>query len=135
MRKVIDLCLDLPPDAEFLTNTLTTFFCNPNYSGYKNSYAGPMAQQIGYTVAQLDTLAAQQGTDGFRATVAAAAAENEITGAQAEQRDLHAFLQWQNAIVLQQDRALCHRLLAQLPVGVAAGNDPVVLTQRTHGLI
>lgn len=75
MRKVIDLCLDLPPDAEFLTNTLTTFFCNPNYSGYKNSYAGPMAQQIGYTVAQLDTLAAQQGTDGFRATVAAAAAE------------------------------------------------------------
>jgi len=72
MRKVIDLCLDLPPDAEYLTNTLSTFFLNPNYGGYKNSYAGPMAAQIGYTVAQLEEIAAQGG-EIFREKVAAAA--------------------------------------------------------------
>ena len=77
-RKVIDLCLDLPPDAEYLTNTLCTFFLNPNYGGYKNTYAGPMAEQIGYTVAELEQLAETKGAESFRAEVAEAAKDKAV---------------------------------------------------------
>jgi len=78
MRKVIDLCLDLPPDAQYLASTLSTFFLNPYYSGYKNTYAAPMAQQIGYTVAELERIAEQEGAEAFKEKVSAASVENAV---------------------------------------------------------
>ncbi len=75
MRKVIDLCLDLPPDAAYLTQTLSTFFLNPHYAGYKETYAGPMAEQIGFTVSELEQLALAEGPEGFREKVSLAAKE------------------------------------------------------------
>lgn len=81
MRKVIDLCLDLPLDAKSITQTLQTMCLNPNYSGYKDSYASKIAAGIGLTVEELDIIASEQGSDAFAEHVFTAATAHEVTPA------------------------------------------------------
>lgn len=78
MRKVIDLCLDLPQDSATITSMLSTFCLNPHYSGYKNTYGEKMAEQIGLTMADLDRIVREEGEKCFRDKVAAAAERNEV---------------------------------------------------------
>ena len=40
MRKVIDLCLDMPMGAEALTNMLGAMCLDPLYRGYKSCCTG-----------------------------------------------------------------------------------------------
>ena len=54
MRKVIDLCLDMPMDAGSITQTLRTMCLDPNYSGYKHTYAAKIAEGIGLNISDLD---------------------------------------------------------------------------------
>ena len=51
MRKVIDLCLDMPMGAEALTNMLGAMCLDPLYRGYKKTYGAGVAAQVGLTVA------------------------------------------------------------------------------------
>ena len=73
MRKIIDLCLDMPPDADFYANTLAIFCFDPNYAGYKAGFGSRLAEQIGFTIDGLDALAAEEGESAFREKVRAAA--------------------------------------------------------------
>ena len=50
MRKVIDLCLDMPMGAEALTNMLSAMCLDPLYRGYKKTYGAGVAAQVGLTV-------------------------------------------------------------------------------------
>ena len=59
MRKVIDLCLDLPMDPETVTQTLRTMCLDPGYSGYKHTYAPQIARDIGLDIHRLDAIAAE----------------------------------------------------------------------------
>ena len=81
MRKVIDLCLDMPMGADSITQTLRTMCLDPNYSGYKHTYAAKIAEGIGLNISDLDTIAHQQGEDKFMETVFAAAKAHEVTPA------------------------------------------------------
>lgn len=81
MRKVIDLCLDLPHSADSVTQQLNNMCLNPSYSGYKNSYAPKIAEQIGLTLEELEKIAEEQGKQAFLDTVAAAAAKHEVAPA------------------------------------------------------
>ncbi len=65
MRKVIDLCLDMPMSAAEIANMLTSMCLDPMYRGYKNTYGAGVAAQIGLTVSQLDEIYLQQGKEGF----------------------------------------------------------------------
>ncbi len=79
MRKVIDLCLDMPMDADSITQTLRTMCLDPNYAGYKNTYAAKIAEGIGLNVLDIEAIAHQQGEDKFLETVFAAAKAHEVT--------------------------------------------------------
>ena len=46
MRKVIDLCLDMPMGAEELSGTLSSMCLDPLYRGYKNTYGASIAGQL-----------------------------------------------------------------------------------------
>lgn len=78
MRKTIDLCLDLPQDANSVTQTLRTMCLDPNYSGYKSTYAPRIAAEIGLSLDALERVAAEQGEQAFLDTVSAAAAAHEV---------------------------------------------------------
>lgn len=78
MRKVIDLCLDMPMGARELANTLSAMCLDPLYRGYKNSYGPGIAAQVGLTVQELDEVYAQQGKEGFQELVHAAAEKNAM---------------------------------------------------------
>ena len=82
MRKVIDLCLDLPLDAEALAHMLETFCLNPTYSGYKHTYGPGVARQVGMTMDGLDAIYLAEGIEGFRAKVKAAAEASAVTPGQ-----------------------------------------------------
>jgi len=73
MRRVIDLCLDMPPDALYLSNTLSTFCLDPAYEGYKKNYGQGMAAQIGYTIEQLDDILLKEGKEVFKQKISLAA--------------------------------------------------------------
>lgn len=81
MRRVIDLCLDLPPDADYLSNMLSVFCLDPAYTGYKANYGPIMAEQIGYTMHELEDILAQEGKEVFKQKVRVAADKNAITPA------------------------------------------------------
>lgn len=81
MRNVIDLCLDLPLDAKSVTSTLHTMCLDPNYSGYKNTYAPKIAGQIGLTLEELETVAKEEGESAFLEKVSAAALAHQVTPA------------------------------------------------------
>ena len=79
MRKAIDLCLDMPMSAEEVIGTLTTMCLDPNYRGYKETYAEGIANQVGLTVKQLDEIVEREGVDGFNKTVEKAANEHTLS--------------------------------------------------------
>ena len=79
MRKVIDLCLDLPMDPETVTQTLRTMCLDPGYSGYKHTYAPQIARDIGLDIHRLDAIAADQGEAAFVEAVRSAALAHEVT--------------------------------------------------------
>lgn len=81
MRKIIDLCLDLPEDAQSITQTLRTMCLDPNYAGYKQTYAPDIAGRIGLTLPQLEEIAAKGGEGAFLEAVLAAAKAHEVTPA------------------------------------------------------
>ena len=56
MRKVIDLCLDMPMGAEALTNMLSAMCLDPLYRGYKKTYGAGVAAQVGLTVEEIDAI-------------------------------------------------------------------------------
>lgn len=65
MRKVIDLCLDMPMGAEALTNMLSAMCLDPLYRGYKKTYGAGVAAQVGLTVEEIDAIYESEGRDGF----------------------------------------------------------------------
>ncbi len=76
MKKVIDLCLDLPLNAEDLISMLTTMCLNPQYRGYKSSYGPGIAAQAGTTVGALEEAYALGGKEAFDALLRKSAEEN-----------------------------------------------------------
>ncbi len=75
MDKVIDLYLDLPPSEDHLVSLLSWFFLGEgakSAKGYKYTFGAKQAQYLGFTLEQLEALAAA-GPKEFEATVRAAA--------------------------------------------------------------
>lgn len=82
MRKVIDLCLDMPMSADALTNMLSAMCLDPLYRGYKSTYGPGIAAQAGLTVEQIDDIYAREGREGFVRVVHAAAEQHAVTPTQ-----------------------------------------------------
>lgn len=78
MKKVIDLCLDMPLGAKELSNMLSSMYLDPLYRGYKNSYGPGIAAQAGLTSEELEEVCAREGTEGFLRTVREAADKNVV---------------------------------------------------------
>lgn len=78
MRKVVDLCLDMPMGAEELANMLNTMCLDPRYRGYKKSYGAGIAAQAGLTLEQLDAAYESGGKEGFMRLVREAAEQNTV---------------------------------------------------------
>ena len=79
MRKVIDLCLDMPMSAEETASMLTTMCLDPLYRGYKNTYGAGIAAQVGLTIPQLEDVYTREGKEGFVSYVQAAAQQHAMT--------------------------------------------------------
>ena len=79
MRKVIDLCLDMPMGAEALTNMLGAMCLDPLYRGYKKTYGAGVAAQVGLTVEEIDAIYESEGRDGFLRIIREAA-EKHLSG-------------------------------------------------------
>ena len=66
MRKVIDLCLDMPDFAEDLVRT-ACHFCLPEHktawAGYRQSFNGGIEKKLGMTFAELDALLENEGRE------------------------------------------------------------------------
>ena len=82
MRKVIDLCLDMPMGAEELSGTLSAMCLDPLYRGYKTTYGSSIAAQAGLTVEELDEVFAREGKEGFLKVVHEAAEKHAVTPAE-----------------------------------------------------
>ncbi|NMA93059.1 MAG: hypothetical protein GX975_00180, partial [Clostridiales bacterium] len=82
MRKVIDLCLDMPLSAKALTSMLSSMCLDPVYRGYKDSYGPGIAAQAGLSMAELEAVFASEGKGGFLRLVSEAAEKHELTPAQ-----------------------------------------------------
>ena len=82
MRKVIDLCLDMPDFAEDLVRT-ACHFCLPEHktawAGYRQSFNGGIEKKLGMTFAELDALLENEGREAFIEKVTAAANANAPT--------------------------------------------------------
>ena len=79
MRKVIDLCLDMPMGAEELSSILSSMCLDPLYRGYKNTYGASIAGQADLTIEELDRVYAQEGEEGFLRVVHEAAEKSAVT--------------------------------------------------------
>lgn len=79
MRKVIDLCLDMPMGAEALTNMLSAMCLDPLYRGYKKTYGAGVAAQVGLTVEEIDAIYESEGRDGFLRIIREAAEKHAVT--------------------------------------------------------
>lgn len=79
MRKVIDLCLDMPMGAAEIAGMLTSMCLDPMYRGYKKSYGAGVAAQIGLTIEDIDRVYEQEGKEGFIKMINEAAEKNAIT--------------------------------------------------------
>ena len=82
MRKVIDLCLDMPMDAEALAQLLCSMCLDPHYRGYKHSYGPGLAAQAGLRIEELDEVYAREGEEGFRRAVREGAERHLLSPAQ-----------------------------------------------------
>ena len=80
MRKVIDLCLDMPMGAEALTNMLGAMCLDPLYRGYKKTYGAGVAAQVGLTVEEIDAIYESEGRDGFLRIIREAAEKHAVKG-------------------------------------------------------
>ena len=78
MRKVIDLCLDMPMGAEALTNMLGAMCLDPLYRGYKKTYGAGVAAQVGLTVEEIDAIYESEGRDGFLRIIREAAEKHAV---------------------------------------------------------
>lgn len=82
MRKVIDLCLDMPMGAEALTNMLSAMCLDPLYRGYKKTYGAGVAAQVGLTVEEIDAIYESEGRDGFLRIIREAAEKHAVKPAE-----------------------------------------------------
>ena len=82
MRKVIDLCLDMPMGAEALTNMLGAMCLDPLYRGYKKTYGAGVAAQVGLTVEEIDAIYESEGRDGFLRIIREAAEKHAVKPAE-----------------------------------------------------
>lgn len=82
MRKVIDLCLDMPLSAKALAGMLNSMCLDPMYRGYKDTYGPGIAAQVGLTVPELEAVFASEGKEGFLKLVHEAAEKHAVTPSQ-----------------------------------------------------
>lgn len=82
MRKVIDLCLDMPLGAEDLASMLSFMCLDPQYRGYKATYGPGIAAQAGLTVSEIDETYAQGGKEAFLKLIHEASEKNALKPAQ-----------------------------------------------------
>ncbi|MBQ6221084.1 MAG: amidohydrolase family protein [Solobacterium sp.] len=76
---VIDLCLDMPMQAEEYIQTLTNMCLDPNFRGYKSAYAPGIAGQIGLNIEELDKVLETEGEEAWKKVVEDAARKNAMT--------------------------------------------------------
>lgn len=81
MRKVIDLCLDMPLGAKDLAGMLTAMCLDPLYRGYKKTYGAGVAAQAGLTIEEIDSVYAAEGKEGFLRVVNDAAEKHAVSHA------------------------------------------------------
>lgn len=79
MRKVIDLCLDMPNFEEDLISTACKF-CLPEtkkqWAGYRNNFNGGIGEKLGISLDELDRILAEEGRDAFMKVLKEKAHEN-----------------------------------------------------------
>ncbi len=78
-HRIIDLCLDMPMQADEVVRTLTTMCLNPDYRGYKTAYAPGIAAQVGLDIDDLDRILDEQGEGAWKEAVEDAARKNAMT--------------------------------------------------------
>ncbi len=82
MRKVIDLCLDMPDFEEDLVRN-AQHFCLPEFreawSGYRTNFNGGLEEKIGLSFREMDKILAREGRDAFNEKIARAAHKNAPT--------------------------------------------------------
>ena len=82
MRKVIDLCLDMPSFAEDLVNSACRF-CLPEtknlWAGYRNNFNGGLERKIGLTFREMDRILAEEGREAFMKKITESAKANAPT--------------------------------------------------------
>ena len=76
---VIDLCLDMPMQADEYIQTLTNMCLDPNFRGYKSAYAPGIAGQIGLNIEELDQILEREGEEAWKKIVDDAARKNAMT--------------------------------------------------------
>ena len=82
MRKIIDLCLDMPDFEEDLIRVANQFCLPENkaaWSGYRENFNGGIEKKLGLTFAKMDATLENEGREAFTAKVAAAAKANAPT--------------------------------------------------------
>lgn len=82
MAKIIDLCLDLPSSKEDFVQTLSMYCLGDGktkYAGYKKTFGVKLANQIGYTMDELDEIAETRGEGAFNEIVGEAAQNKLMT--------------------------------------------------------
>lgn len=82
MRKVIDLCLDMPDFEEDLIRT-AQHFCLPEFKeawgGYRENFNGGIEKKIGLTFREMDGTLANEGREAFEKLIREAAHKNAPT--------------------------------------------------------
>ncbi len=82
MRKVIDLCLDMPDFAEDLIRVAHQFCLPENreaWSGYRRNFNGGIEQKLGITLEELDNILEKEGREAFFKKVEELAHKNAPT--------------------------------------------------------
>ncbi|MBR5520732.1 MAG: amidohydrolase [Oscillospiraceae bacterium] len=82
MRKVIDLCLDMPDFEEDLIRT-AMHFCLPEFKeawgGYRENFNGGIEKKIGLTFREMDATLENEGREAFMKLITEAAHKNAPT--------------------------------------------------------
>lgn len=78
-RKVIDLCLDLPPEKEYITGVLKSYYLDLAYANFKTLYAPLTLKEIGASPEEAETALREGGEEGFVRFITEKADENVPT--------------------------------------------------------
>lgn len=82
MRKVIDLCFDMPDFEEDLVR-IAGHFCLPEFreawGGYRTNFNGGIEERLGITLSELDEILEKEGRDAFMEKVKYLAHKNAPT--------------------------------------------------------